>query len=163
MVNIHQQLEHILVGYYHLGTKPKWERWAIALTCAHMNNTYVVCCTSKTLDDVIFHLCLVHSFYALLFILFTIALINSSVSLYSIYYLLFFFHKVTFKPYCVWNFTSVSLVCVCHKKYSRHYNLTYQFFDVNFWQTCVTLFSMILRTYKNSNWFYFLYWSILAL
>ena len=95
--------EHILVGCDHLGTKPKWERYVIALACAHtlhIKNKCVVCCRPKTLNDMLSHLFLVHSIHTLLFTFFTIALIKSSLSLYSTFHSFFFFHKITFSFSC---------------------------------------------------------------
>ena len=96
--------------------RPGWGTHAIALTCActcHIKNACVVCCKHKTLYAVHPHLFDLFIF-TILFTLFTIALIKCSVHLYSTFYLLFFFHWVTFHlKMHVWYVASLNHCTVC--------------------------------------------------
>ena len=79
--------------------RPGLESLVIALTrcrTCHIKNTRVVYQLPKTLYDVPIHWFLLHLFFTLLITLFMIDLIKCFVHPYLTFYLLYFFHKVTF-------------------------------------------------------------------
>ena len=135
----------------------------------HIKSTCVVCCMPKTYGVLLPHFSTIHSFSTLIITLFTIALIKCPVCLYSTFYLLFFL--------------LVILTCTCHflitLEHSQNHSVykvlqvillfvyvTRNTADVTtlliLWcefllDLCLTLSSMVLLYWKNSNWFYFLH------
>ena len=133
---------------------------SIKLSCPHtcrIKNSHVVCCTLKTLYDVLSQLFLIHSFFYTLDYTFNCLYTFLCLYIYFQFFILLLPDKYTYaqlKPQCVWHFTNISFICICSKEYRRCYDFVYQFFDaIVFLNMCSKLCSMVLLNCKKSNWF----------